>query len=148
MMKTSAALSTNGMMIVVEERSAPTFMIADGDEFCEQMGVNDENEKKDWSAWAFDVKTNRPTKKSIYHLPAKCTLDFNEGMPNSKLKSNCRFTSHKVPASRNDMREEKTPVIMWCLGVDGTRESYAATADDTHDDFFDQISKGVSNMTV
>jgi hypothetical protein len=159
MMQTSATLSDDGLHIVVEESSAPTFMISDSakgadgvqgpktsDVFCEQMGINDENEKKDWSTWAFGVMTNCPTNKTIYHFPAKCTLDFNEGMQNYKLKSNYKFSTYKVPASCNSEREEKTPIIMWCLGVDGTREPFAATANDTHDDFFDQISEGVSTM--
>jgi hypothetical protein len=161
MMQTRATLSDDGLHIVVEEPSAPTFMIAEAtkgadgvegtetsDLFCEQMGIDDENEKQDWSTWAFGVKTNRPTKKSIYHLPAKCTLDFNEGMQNFKLKSNYKFSTHNVPASRKSVRVEKTPIIMWCLGVDGTREPFAPTADDTHDDFFNQISDGVSNMGI
>jgi hypothetical protein len=148
MMQTTATLSDDGFHVVVEEPSAPTFLmdVKDSDVFCMQMGIDDENEKKDWSTWAFGVKTNRPTKTSIYHLPMKCTLDFNDGMQNYKLKSSYKFSTHKVPATRTTQREEKTPIIMWCLGIDGTREPFAPTANDTHDDFFEQISEGMSDM--
>jgi hypothetical protein len=149
MMKISATLSDDGNSIVVEEPSTPAFMMADhesSDLFCKQMGFNDENEQQDWGAWAFGLNTNHPTKKTIYHLPMKCTLDFNSSMQNYKLKPHFKFSIHMVPSSRTEEREERTPIVMWCLGIDGTRESFAPTANDTHDDFFAQISEGVSNM--
>jgi hypothetical protein len=151
MMKISATLSDDGYSIVVEEPSIPAFMMDDHEStalFCKQMGFEDESELQDWGAWAFGLKTNRPTKKTIYHLPVKCTLDFNSGMQDYKLKPRYKYSSHHVPASRTEFREEKTPIIMWCLGIDGTREPFAPTANDTHDDFFAQISAGVSQMGV
>jgi hypothetical protein len=60
-MKTSATLSEDDLHLVVDEPAVPTFMmVADGktDVLCKQMGIGDPNEKKDWSTWAFGVKSN------------------------------------------------------------------------------------------
>ena len=128
MIHTHATLSDDGRQIIVEEPSLPAFMIADQNSigrFCKHMGIKDETQKKDWSTYTLGVRTHRPTKKSIYNLPMKCNLDFNEGTQHSKLKSDHKFSIHKVPATRDTNREEKTPIIMWRLGIDGTREPFA-----------------------
>ena len=100
------------------------------------MGIKDETQKKDWSTCALGVTTHRPTKKSIYNLPIKCNLDFNKGTRHSKLKSNYKSSIHQVPATRDTNREEQTPIIMWRLGVDGTRDSFAPETNDNADEFF------------
>jgi hypothetical protein len=59
MMKTSATLSEDGVCLVVDKPAAPTCMVAEDktDVFCKQMGIGDQNEKKDWSTWAFGIKS-------------------------------------------------------------------------------------------
>lgn len=152
MMHTHAFLSHDGLQIVVEEPAVPSYLTTDSnsmDVFCKQMGIDDENEKKDWSTWALGVTTNRPTKRSVYHLPTKCNLDFNDGMKQPyELKPNYKFSLHKVPVDRQTTRKEQTPIIMWCLGIDGTREAFAPTADEEFDDFFNQISEGMADISI
>jgi hypothetical protein len=93
------------------------------------------------------MKDHRKT--TVYQLEKACNMDFNtakHGTLKYKLDSLYKHSPHQVPKSKSEKREEKSPVIVWLLGVEGTRKSFASAVDDSDADFLTQICNGVSAM--